>query len=60
MVFHDTKNINRSNRIAKKKNVNCAIILLGSGSRVISRVRVVNVKPAMKVNSLLKLDICLI
>ena len=60
IVFHDTKNINRSNRIAKKKNVNCVIILLGSGSRVISRVRIVNEKPARKVNSLLKLDICLI
>jgi len=56
MTLHPIKNNDRSNKTAKKKSVNCDIILLGSGSRVISRVMVVNVKPAKKENILTAFD----
>jgi len=45
MVVHVRENKNRSNNTAKKKSVNCAKMLLGSGSWVISMVIDVNVKP---------------
>jgi hypothetical protein len=56
MRFHDIKNTNKSNKTARKKNVICAIILLGSGSKVRRRVRIVKIKPAKTELMLLKLD----
>ena len=56
MRFHDIKNTSKSNKTAKKKNVICAMMLVGSGSKVRRRVRIVKMKPAKTKLMLLKLD----
>ncbi len=47
------------NKIPEKNNVSCTVVWLGSGTKVMSKVSVVNMKPARTEAKPLIFDICL-